>query len=139
MDTYGIKIFKYDPAHPTIGLKDAVFEIYQKDESGAVITDSKVELTSGDDGYATLNGLDSGTYYIKETQAPEGYVCSDQELTITIPEQAGTDNIVTVNFANTQIPHTGGMGTTLYTVGGGLIVAAAAVLFVVSRKKRQSK
>ena len=138
VDTYGITIFKYDSA-TNAGLEGAVFEIYQKDESGAVITDSKVELTSGDDGYATLDGLDSGTYYIKETKAPEGYVCSDQELTVTIPDQAGTDNIVTVNFANTQIPHTGGMGTTLYTVGGGLIVAAAAVLFVVSRKKRQSK
>ena len=139
VDTYGITIFKYDSANPETGLSGAVFEIYQKDESGTVITDSKVELTSGDDGYATLDGLDSGTYYIKETKAPEGYVCSDQELTVTIPDQAGTDNIVTVNFANTQIPHTGGMGTTLYTVGGGLIVAAAAVLFVVSRKKRQSK
>ena len=139
VDTYGITIFKYDSANPETGLSGAVFEIYQKDESGAVITDSKVELTSGDDGYATLDGLDSGTYYIKETKAPEGYVCSDQELTVTIPDQAGTDNIVTVNFANTQIPHTGGMGTTLYTVGGAAIVAAAAVLFVVSRKKRQSK
>ena len=138
VDTYGITIFKYDSA-TNAGLEGAVFEIYQKDESGAVITDSKVELTSGDDGYATLDGLDSGTYYIKETKAPEGYVCSDQELTVTIPDQAGTDNIVTVNFANTQIPHTGGMGTTLYTVGGAAIVAAAAVLFVVSRKKRQSK
>ena len=54
----------------------------------------------------TINGLDEGTYYIKETQAPNGYVCSDQELEITIPDQAGTDNVVTVNFANTQIPHT---------------------------------
>ena len=138
VDTYGITIFKYDSA-TNAGLEGAVFEIYQKDESGAVITDSKVELTSGDDGYATLDGLDSGTYYIKETKAPEGYVCSDQELTVTIPDQAGTDNIVTVNFANTQIPHTGGMGTTMFTIGGAVIVAAAAVLFVVSRKKRQSK
>ena len=139
VDTYGITIFKYDSANPETGLSGAVFEIYQKDESGAVITDSKVELTSGDDGYATLDGLDSGTYYIKETQAPNGYVCSDQELEINIPVQADTDKIVTVNFANTQIPHTGGMGTTLYTIGGAVIVAAAAVLFVISRKKRQSK
>ena len=70
--------------------------------------------------------------------APEGYVCSNVPLTVTI--EAGIDpNVVAVYFANTQIPHTGGMGTTLYTVGGGLIVAAAAVLFVISRKKRQSK
>lgn len=135
--TYGITIFKYDSANRETGLSGAVFEIYQKDAKGNIINEK--EVTTLANGLAILNGLDEGTYYIKETQAPNGYVCSDQELEITIPDQAGTDNVVTVNFANTQIPHTGGMGTTLYTVGGGLIVAAAAVLFVVSRKKRQSK
>ncbi len=135
--TYGIKIFKYDSADPQTGLSGAVFEIYQKDTDGSIV--NKKEVTTLANGLATLNGLDEGTYYIKETQAPNGYVCSDQELEINIPVQADADKIVTVNFANTQIPHTGGMGTTLYTVGGGLIVAAAAVLFVISRKKRQSK
>ncbi len=136
VDTYGITIFKYDSA-TNAGLEGAVFELYDSNAEDA--EPIRTGITSGADGYVTINGLDEGTYYIKETQAPNGYVCSDQELEITIPDQAGTDNVVTVNFANTQIPHTGGMGTTLYTVGGGLIVAAAAVLFVVSRKKRQSK
>ena len=135
--TYGIKIFKYDSADPQTGLSGAVFEIYQKDTDGSIV--NKKEVTTLANGLATLNGLDEGTYYIKETQAPNGYVCSDQELEINIPVQADADKIVTVNFANTQIPHTGGMGTTLYTVGGAAIVAAAAVLFVISRKKRQSK
>ncbi len=135
--TYGIKIFKYDSADPQTGLSGAVFEIYQKDTDGSIV--NKKEVTTLANGLATLNGLDEGTYYIKETQAPNGYVCSDQELEINIPVQADADKIVTVNFANTQIPHTGGMGTTLYTVGGAVIVAAAAVLFVISRKKRQSK
>ena len=134
--TYGITIFKYDSA-TNAGLEGAVFELYDSNAEGA--KPIQTGITSGADGYVTINGLDEGTYYLKETQAPNGYVCSDTPLEIVIPENANASNIVTVNFANTQIPHTGGMGTTLYTVGGGLIVAAAAVLFVVSRKKRQSK
>ena len=136
VNTYGITIFKYDSA-TNAGLEGAVFELYDSNAEGA--KPIRTGITSGADGYVTINGLDEGTYYLKETQAPDGYVCSDTPLEIVIPEDANASNVVTVNFANTQIPHTGGMGTTLYTVGGGLIVAAAAVLFVVSRKKRQSK
>ena len=136
VDTYGITIFKYDSA-TNAGLEGAVFKLYDSNAEGA--EPIRTGITSGADGYVTINGLDEGTYYLKETQAPNGYVCSDTPLEIVIPENANASNIVTVNFANTQIPHTGGMGTTLYTVGGAAIVAAAAVLFVVSRKKRQSK
>lgn len=134
--TYGINIFKYDSA-TNAGLEGAVFELYDSNAEGA--EPIQTGIISGADGYVTINGLDEGTYYLKETQAPNGYVCSDTPLKIVIPENANASNVVTVNFANTQIPHTGGMGTTLYTVGGAAIVAAAAVLFVVSRKKRQSK
>ncbi|WP_442858889.1 LPXTG cell wall anchor domain-containing protein [Anaeromassilibacillus sp. D41t1_190614_C2] len=35
------------------------------------------------------------------------------------------------------MPHTGGMGTTLFTIGGVVLLAAAGTLFVVSRRKQQ--
>ncbi len=133
---YRLSIFKYDQS-TNAGLAGAKFELYQKDAEGNVIEDSVVELTSGEDGYVTFDGLDEGTYYLKETQAPDGYVCSDQELPITIPNQADTENVVSVRFANSAIPHTGGMGTTVYTVGGAAILAMAGVLFVATRKKEQ--
>ena len=60
---------------------------------------------------------------------------SDSELEVVIPSQAGTGNVANVQFANSQIPHTGGMGTTMFTVGGAAILAAAGALFVVSRRK----
>ena len=61
-------------------------------------------------------------------------MASAQPIDVTRPSQA-TDNIATVNFANSPIPHTGGMGTTMFTVGGASILAAAGALFVVSRRK----
>ena len=44
--------------------------------------------------------------------------------------------MVNVNFANSQIPHTGGMGTTMFSIVGGALIATAGVIFVISRKKR---
>ena len=129
--TYGISIFKYDQANNE-ALPGAVFQLYQKSDDGNVIIGT---VTSESDGYARFDGLDEGTYYLKETNPPEGYVGSDSELEVVIPTQAGTGNVATVQFANSQIPHTGGMGTTMFTVGGAAILAAAGALFVVSRRK----
>ena len=134
--TYGISIFKYDQSNPEQGLSGAEFLLYQQTTEGGMIEDSQVTVSSGEDGIARFDGLDAGTYYLKETKAPEGYVASSEILTITIPEDAdGTTNVVSVQFANSPIPHTGGMGTAMFTVGGAAILAAAGALFVVSRRK----
>ena len=138
VNTYAIDIFKYDQAEPTKGLEDAVFELYQKDAENNVLEDSKKTLTSGADGKILVDGLDAGTYYLKETKAADGYVCSTAELEIVIPEKARVNKTVGVNFANSQIPHTGGTGTLMFTIGGAAIIATAGVLLLVSRKKRKA-
>jgi len=138
VNTYAIDIFKYDQADPEKGLAGAEFELYQKDTEGNVIEGSKVTLTSGEDGKILVDGLDAGTYYLKEIKAPEGYVCSSAELEIVIPESAGADNTVSVRFANSQIPHTGGSGTLMFTIGGAMLMATAGMLLVVSRKRRKA-
>ena len=98
-----------------------------------------VELTSGADGHILIDGLDAGVYYLTETTAPEGYVCSEEELTITIPDQADGSNLVSVKFANSPVPHTGGMGTMLFTVGGMSILAAAGAVMIVPRTFRKKQ
>ena len=138
VDTYQIKIFKYDQAD-NAGLEGAKFDFYQKDTEDNIIEDSVIKLTSGEDGYIVVDGLDAGTYYLKETEAPDGYVCSDTELTVTIPNDAGEDNIANVKFANSEIPNTGGNGTRMYMIIGGVIVIAAGLLLVVSRKSRKNQ
>ena len=126
VSTYQIKVYKFDQSTEA-PLSGAEFTLTGQDGK-------KYTAVSGDDGYAYFNGLAEGVYSLQETKAPENYVASDQTIDVTIPNQA-TDNIATVNFANSPIPHTGGMGTTMFTVGGAAILAAAGALFVVSRRK----
>lgn len=149
VDTFGIKIFKYDQSTATgendtwtaTGLSGARFKLYQKNGDEEVIVND--DLTSDKDGYASVQGLDVGTYYLKETDAPDGYICSDEEVTITIStgddSDAGDDNIVNVKFANSKVPHTGGTGTVMYTVGGLAIIVLAGILLVVYRKSRKKQ
>ena len=57
--------------------------------------------------------------------------------TIAYQAAANVAPLVVVNQAGTELASTGGMGTTLFYVLGGLLVVAAAVLLVV--KKRMSR
>lgn len=137
VDTYQIRVYKYETDHINAKpLAGAEFELYQKN-GDKIIESSIIKLISGEDGYAISSALEAGTYYLKETKAPEGYVCSDQEVEIVIPDQANGSNIVTVNFANSPITSTGGAGTMFYTFGGLAIVVAAGAVFLISRKSRK--
>ena len=135
VNTYAINIFKYDQA-TNEALPGATFTLYS-DEDCADEHIVAADL-SDDDGLVSFDGLDAGTYYLKETKAPDGYVCSDTVVTIIIGEggQQNAKNIVSVKFANSLIPHTGGMGTTMFSIVGGALIATAGVIFVISRKKR---
>ena len=114
-----------------------------------------VEMKSDAEGLFNIKGLDVGTYYLKETTTPAGYnTCPVVKVVITATHaenadgttatttitmtQDGVDTDVNkiVNKAGTILPETGGIGTTLFYVIGGLLVAGAVVLLVT--KKRMS-
>ena len=141
VETFKIDVFKYDQADEK-GLAGAEFALY--DETAIAQDGNLIEgatpvlegIVSGEDGHVVIDGLDAGKYALVETKAPDNYVKSDTPLMLTI--EAGIEpNVVNVKFANSKIPHTGGMGTTLFTIGGVVLLAAAGTLFVVSRRKQQ--
>lgn len=138
-NVYGVTVFKYDQADNT-GLQGAEFKLYLDEEC----TELAVEDTfvSDEDGYITIDGLAAGTYWLKETKAPENYAKSDKPLKITLSNTLNGNNpinILNVKFANSLIPHTGGTGTTMYTIIGVVIIAAAGILLVITRKKKEVK
>lgn len=71
----GVAVLKEDPDGTR--LKGAVFTLYKDD---SVIK----EVTTDNAGVALFTGLKSGSYYIKETAAPEGYKLSDKKFDFTI-------------------------------------------------------
>ena len=107
-----------------------------KEESGATQT---LDVSTAD-GTLKVTGLDEGEYIFKETKAPAGY-SGGAELTVTV-EDGDADKQVTItegtDIVNTKLsslPETGGIGTTIFTIGGCVIMIAAAGLFFASRRK----
>ena len=103
-------------------------------------------------------GLDAGTYTLEETKAPDGYnlLADTIDVTITPKVKDGIENadctvsltgadgaltevdgytVEVLNTTGTQLPGTGGMGTTLFTAGGLLILCAAGAFLYFNRKR----
>lgn len=100
-------------------------------------------------GKATVKGLDANTtYWLEETEAPAGYnklagrakvEIKEANLTTTMEGDAwaeGNGGVQITNETGTELPSTGGIGTTIFYVLGSVLVIGAAVLLVT--KKRMS-
>lgn len=161
--TGSVRVFKYDG--DGVALPGAVFalknaegedgEYYVKNDDGTIdwvapnaAKDNFTKVTSGavqGEGDAQYNveftGLDDGTYYVVEIQAPAGYNGTDDEADVTT-EVKVENGVVSIQIGRTGVenlkggtlPSTGGIGTTMFYVVGGLLVAAAVVVLV--SKKR---
>lgn len=134
-------------------LSGAVFTLYTDEACTTAYTrpgsDDPLTATTGADGDIEFTKIPEGTYYVKETTAPSGYqitgkifkveivASSDKEdAQVTITDL--TNNAVTNEVINTKLsslPSTGGIGTTIFTIGGCVIMIIAAGLFFASRRK----
>lgn len=141
VSTYKISVFKYDQAtdEPLAGATFALYDVNPSEEGNENVEPIATGVT-GEDGYVIFDGLDVGTYYLVETEAPNGYVCdsSVHEVNIVADETTGYAENQEVEFPNVSVPHTGGEGTRMFYTVGGAILACAAAAYVVSRKKAGS-
>lgn len=77
------------------------------------------------------------TYQLVETQAPTGYNMPAEPSTDVKPETDNTLAITIENNKGTVLPSTGGMGTTIFYVVGGLLIIGAVIVLVARRKAHE--
>lgn len=109
-----------------------------------------VDTTTPASGLIRFVGLDAGTYYLYEKQAPDGYNILQAETKAVIKPKnlyKGTapDYIATVDYdtpvvdiANNKgglLPHTGGMGTVLFYMIGTVLTVGLAGFFIIRRRR----
>lgn len=115
------------------------------------------ELTTDENGKATFQGLETGNYKLHETVAPDGYnrltedvqvqivaerkdngeINTDTGTTTTVSSTNGGQYSITQKVENksgSTLPSTGGMGTTLFYIIGGILVVVAGVLLVTKKR-----
>jgi len=100
------------------------------------------------DGTVTIKGLEDDTdreYFFEEVVAPSGYSLNSEPAKINSwkdnkrnDAETANDRIGFADLSDTKLsslPSTGGIGTTIFTIGGCLIMIVAAGLFFATRKK----
>lgn len=155
-----ILIDKYEDKNTAVKLEGASFVLYKETTEGGATTtryyqydktdnavkwvaDKKdaTEVTTDDKGAAEFIGLKDGTYYLLETAAPAGYNLLKDPVKVTIAdanavEAALTHKVEVANNTGAELPSTGGPGTTLFYILGGVLAVSAAVLLITKRRMR---
>ena len=69
-------------------LEGAEYTIYKTESDANNNKNSVGKLTTNDKGYGASDWLELGTYWIKETKAPEGYALNDEPIKVQVNEVA---------------------------------------------------
>lgn len=162
---WDLSLTKSDANDPTVKLKDAVFAVYSPNEADrctngqleAILqqqpevvetyTDHNGEswylmqlLTTDADGKAQMDHLLEEKYLLLEVQAPVGYHLLTDPLYISSADLEGrslTLERIVPNDSGYELPMTGGMGTSLFRLGGAACVLAGLLWYALRRKKQK--
>ena len=194
--TFNFTIFKYYLKDETkTGLANAEFELYKANEAGdAADTNAKINIVkvkdgeyrqatpeeaaaegfksdvivSGTNGKVLVKGLDAGTYYLRETKAPEGYnkLLSDIKVEIKanydpktgkltsysvdytyngttttgkeIKDTKTSPEVAVENKTGAQLPSTGSKGALMVTLAGIVLFGVLTASKAFGKKKAKN-
>lgn len=140
LDGATFKLYKTQDGNDVVNFKfaDGVYKV-TGEAVGTAGTTTDIVVTNGKVTVAGLNG----TYYLEETVAPAGY----NKLSARETVEVNANKIATVNdtdyveggveienLTGLELPSTGGIGTTIFTVVGGALMVGAAVLFITKKR-----
>ena len=160
--TYKVNINKYDSRRvPLVG---AAFKLEKVLKDGGKKLVKEYTITEDDPDRTTFEftGLDDGEYILTETVTPDGYNTMDPvkfsitashdtnsddpkltdlngnpvdgEIAFSTKLKTGTLTAGVINYMGSELPSTGGMGTTVLYVAGTLMILAAGVFLVMKKK-----
>ena len=193
--TFDFTIFKYYLKDETqTALANAEFELYKANTAGnAADTDAKInivdegkgvyrqatadeakvtgftsaKIVSDADGKVLVKGLEAGTYYLRETKAPEGYnkLLSDikvvieanydpttgkltnytvtytyngDPITVTNTDKLTSPEVPVENKTGAQLPSTGSKGALMVTLAGIVLFGALTASKAFGKKKAKN-
>lgn len=165
-DTYTFHIDVVKTDKDGIILSEAVFELYDVEEGGnpiKLVAQGEIDgkntyrvakenetanvVTEFNAEIASIIGLGRGTYYLQEVSAPEGYnkltgrqivELEKTNLHVVLDTHGHyySGGVQVINQSGTELPSTGGIGTTLfYGVGGAMFLGALIMLVTKKRMK----
>lgn len=167
--TYGVDNTKYKNEVSTENyLENAGFKLYDEAGTTEIklaydndkkayyptTAETGAEMKSAADGKFNIIGLDAGTYVLKETSTPAGYnTCAPINIVISAVHKentdgtsvkldlAGSENMTNavINKSGSSLPSTGGIGTTIFYVAGGVLVVGAGVLLITKKRAKDAQ
>lgn len=152
--TYQFEILKYDAADTSKNpLAGAEFQLLKADGTEVKVvkvTDTEYRVANGNETGAgvpivtvannkiVVKGVDLAEYQLEETKSPHGYAKLSAPKKFEVKE--GQTVLVEVeNTAGHTLPSTGGMGTTLFYIVGGILVIGAAAIFIFGKRTSVNK
>ncbi len=144
--TYKITVTKVDDKGALLAgagfvLKDNVGLYYHRDETTGAVTwvsdkNDATEYITDATGVVEFIGVDAENFTLEEKTVPGGYTGVGETPVTT---KNGDYEVTVTNTLGQALPETGGIGTTVFYIFGGILVLGAVILLATSKRRNSAQ